>query len=185
MAVPPTAQPNAIPEPVFNILPFPIPIGTENAGTMSVVSPIPHPPVPTKVPKDDEAQADSDLRAAPAKAKEEGEKKVHAEGKHAQDRDNEKEDGNKRTKGDETVQADDAKKEKEEKAGQETNSETAWEAVLNVFTSFAKNVGLTASDYFSKIKSLVIGKNDPVETVHENDNKDASPKVQTREDYDL
>ncbi|KAF9379221.1 hypothetical protein CPC16_010863 [Podila verticillata] len=133
MAVPPTAQPTAIPEPVFSILPFPVPIGTEKVGILPVVPtgavpPVPHPPVSTEAPKDDGAKADSGLRAAAANAK------------------------------------------------KETKAETAWEAVLN---------GSTAGDYYSKFKSLVVGKNDSVENVKENDNMDASPKVQTRENQDL
>ncbi|KAF9217815.1 hypothetical protein BGZ59_009788 [Podila verticillata] len=142
MAVPPTAQPTAIPEPVFSILPFPVPIGTEKVGILPVVPtgavpPVPHPPVSTEAPKDDGAKADSGLRAAAANAK------------------------------------------------KETKAETAWEAVLNGVTSLGENVSSTAGDYYSKFKSLVVGKNDSVENVKENDNMDASPKVQTRENQDL
>lgn len=87
--------------------------------------------------------------------------KYDAKFKHAQDRDN-----------------------KETQAHIAKEPETVLEAVLKGVSSFGANIGSTANDYLSKFKSMVIGKNDPVKSVNEND-KVASPKVQTHENQDL
>ncbi|KAF9313752.1 hypothetical protein BG003_004867 [Podila horticola] len=166
MAVPPTPQPTAIPEPKFSILPFPFPIGTDKVGTMPVF--------PTDAPKvDDRAKYDGDLLAAANVACEGGEKKSHAKGKHAH-HDDKKKNNNKKVKSHKTTHADEAK---EEEPAQERQAGTAWETVLKE----VKNIGSTASDYFSHLKSFVIG-GSKVE-VEENDDN-ASPKA-ARENEDL
>ncbi|KAG0031104.1 hypothetical protein BGZ81_001771 [Podila clonocystis] len=176
MTVPPTAQPTVTPEPIFSILPLPIPIGTDRVKTMpadptGVESPLPLPLIPTETPKaDDEAKNDGGFEAANVAHKGE-KKKAHAKGKHAH---HDKKDHSKKVKGDRRVHADEAKEE-------ERQVETAWKTVLEG----VKDIGSTASDYFSQLKSFIIGKN-KVENENEDDDDDdnASPKA-ARENVDL
>ncbi|KAG0358676.1 hypothetical protein BG005_002010 [Podila minutissima] len=170
-----------------------------------VVPPLPLLPIPTEAPTvDDGANHDGDFEAASV-ACEGGERKVHAKGKHAQHdkkkysgkkdsgkkdsgkkdssnkdssnkdsrkKDSSKKDSSKRAKGEKTVHAAEAKK---EEPTQKRQAETAWKAVLNG----VKNIGSTASDYFSQLKSLALGKNEV-----ENESDNAAPKA-ARKNKDL